>query len=129
MHNAWLLENSHLTIELPSDYFHSFLFTTFYLMIRDSFMLQMLKRFGSVSFHLNNTILPALDFNFRDSFMLQMLKGSDSVSFHLNKTILPALDFNFPHSQTWFESPFNFTIMTLFVLSKIFCTTRSDAAF
>ncbi len=72
MHNAWLLRKSDLTIDLPSDYFtkpkyhfvfcgtltlkqvcdnrdantfdyHSFLFAASYLMIRDSFMLQMLK--------------------------------------------------------------------------------------
>ncbi len=89
MHNTWLLGKSYLTIELPSDYFtmpkylfvfygtltlnqicdnrdantfdfYLFLFAASYLMIQDSFMLQMLKGSSSVSFHLNNTTLPAL---------------------------------------------------------------------
>ncbi len=112
MCNAWLLRKSDLTIELPSDYFtkpkflfvlcgtltlnqicdnrdvntfdyHSFLFTSSYLMIQDSFMLQMLKGSGTVSFCLNNTILPTLD------------------------TLLN-LEFDFSHSQSWFESRFKF---------------------
>ncbi len=112
MHNAWLLRKSDLTIELPSVYFtkpkylfmfcgtltlnqvcnnrdantfdyHSFLFTASYLMIRDSFMLQMLKGSGSVSFRLNNTILPAL-------------------------YALLNIEFDFSRSQTWFESRFKF---------------------
>ncbi len=112
MHNAWLLRKSNLTIDLPSDYFtkpkylfvfcvtltlnqvcdkrdanifdyHSFLFAASYLMIRDSFMLQMLKGSGPVSFRLNNTFLPTL-------------------------YALLNLEFDFPHSQTWFESRFKF---------------------
>ncbi len=63
--------------------FHSFLFTTSYLMILDSSMLQMLKGSGSVSFRLNNTILPAL-------YML------------LNH------EFDFPRSQTWIQLRFKF---------------------
>ncbi len=91
MHNAWLLGKSNVTICLPSDYFiepkylfvfcgtlklneicdnrdannfdfHSFLFTASYLMINNSFMLQILKRSGNVSFRLNDTILPTLYF-------------------------------------------------------------------
>ncbi len=46
-------------------------------------MLQMLKGSGSISFRLNNTILPAL-------------------------YALLNLEFDFPHSQTWFESRFKF---------------------
>ncbi len=112
MHKAWLLGKSDLTIELPSDYFtvskylfvfcgtltlnqicdnrdantfdiHSFLFATSHLMIWDSFMLQMLRGSGSMSFHLNSTILPAL-------------------------YALLNLEFDFPRSQTWFESRFKF---------------------
>ncbi len=112
MHNAWLLRKSDLTIELPSDYFtkpkyifvfcrtltlnqfcdnrdvntfdfHLFLFVSSYLMIQDSFMLQMLKGSGSVSFCLNNTTLPAL-------------------------YPLLNLEFDFPRFQTWFESRFKF---------------------
>ncbi len=63
--------------------FYSFLFAASYLMIRDSFMLQMLRGSGSVSFHLNNTILPAM-------------------------YVLLNLEFDFPSSQTWFESHFKF---------------------
>ncbi len=111
MHNAWLLGKSDLTIELPSDYFtmpkylfvfwgtltlnqicdnrdantfdiHSFLLAASFLMIQDSFMLQMLRGSGSVSFCLNSTIWHAL---------YRLLN----------------LEF-FPHSQTWFESSFKF---------------------
>ncbi len=93
MHNGWLLRKSDLTIELSSDYFtkpkylfvfcdtltfnqicdnryantfkfHSFLFAASYLMIQDSFMLQMLKGSGSMSLRLNNTILPLLNLEF-----------------------------------------------------------------
>ncbi len=134
MHNAWLLRKSDLTIELPSDYFmepkyllvfcgtmtpnqicdnrdantfdfHSFLFAASYIMIRDSFMLQMLKGSSSVSFRLNNTILPAL---------YELL----------------TLECYFPHSQTWFESCFKFYNHD-FVCSikKIFRTKHSDAPF
>ncbi len=110
MHNAWLLGKSDLTIELPSDYFtipkylfvfygtltlnqicdnrdantfdfHLFLFLASYLMIRDPFMLQLLRGSGSVPFCLNSTILPVLYAS-------------------LN------LEFDFPPSQTWFESHF-----------------------
>ncbi len=52
-------------------------------MIQDSFMLQMLKGSGTVSFRLNNTILPTL-------------------------YALLNLELDFPHSQTWFESCFKF---------------------
>ncbi len=52
-------------------------------MIRDSFMLQMLKGSSTMSFRLNNTILPTL-------------------------YALLNLEFDFPRSQTWFESRFKF---------------------
>ncbi len=52
-------------------------------MIRDLFMLQILKGLGPVSFCLNNTILPTL-------------------------YALLNLEFDFPHSETWFESRFKF---------------------
>ncbi len=52
-------------------------------MIRDSFMLQMLKESGPVSFHLNNTILSTL-------------------------YVLLNLEFDFPYSQSWFELRFKF---------------------
>ncbi len=108
MHNAWLLRKSDLTIDLPSDYFtkpkylfvfcdtltlnqvgdnrdantfdyHSFLFAASYLMIQDSFMLQMLKGSGPVSFCLINTILPTL------SALLNLEFGLNRV---LNSTIM-----------------------------------------
>ncbi len=72
MHNAWLLGKTHITIDLPADYFvspkhlfifcgslnlyelcdfhdidtfdyHSFLFAASYLMINDSFLVNLLK--------------------------------------------------------------------------------------
>ncbi len=52
-------------------------------MTRDSFMLQILKGSGTVSFRLNNTILPTL---------YALLK----------------LECDCPHSQTWFELRFKF---------------------
>ncbi len=89
MHNAWLLGKTDLSISLHSDFFlqpkylhvfcgtlklsqiydnsyantfdyHSFLFATSYLMINDSFLLQLLKSSRTISFHLNDTILPTL---------------------------------------------------------------------
>ncbi len=83
MHNAWLLRETDLTINLPSEYlfmfygtlklidvcdnrdantfdYHSFLFASSYIMSKYSFMLQILKRSGPVSFRFNNTILPSL---------------------------------------------------------------------
>ncbi len=65
--------------------------------------------------------------------MLQMLSGSGSVSFRLNITILPALymllNLEFDFSSFGLNHVLNFTIMTLFVLSNVFHTTRSDSAF
>ncbi len=52
-------------------------------MIKDSLMLQMLQGSASISFRLNNTILPAL-------------------------YALLNLEFDFPHYQIWFESRFKF---------------------
>ncbi len=112
MHNAWFLGNSDVTICLPSDYFiepkylflfcgtlklnelcdnrdannfdfHSFLFAASYLMINDSFMLQILKTSGTVSFHLNDTILPTL-------------------------YALLNLEFDLPLTLSWFESHFKY---------------------
>ncbi len=89
MHNAWHWSETDLTINLPFEYFtelkylfvfcgtlklidvcnnrdvntfdyHSFLFAAFYLMIKDSFMLKILKGSGPVSFCLNDTVLPSL---------------------------------------------------------------------
>ncbi len=112
MHKARLLKETVLTINLPSDYFtepkylfmfcgtlkliehcdsrdantfdyHSFLFATSYLMIKDLFMLQILKGSGPVSFRLNDTILPTL-------------------------YVLLNLEFDLPCSLSWFESCFKF---------------------
>ncbi len=112
MHNAWLLRETDFTINLPSEYFmepkylfvlwgtlklidvcdnrdannfdyHSFLFAASYLMIKDPFMLQILKGSRPVSFHLNDTILPSLH-------------------------ELLTLEFNLPCSLTWFESHFEY---------------------
>ncbi len=112
MHNAWLLKKTNLTIDLPYDYFtkakhlfvfcgtltlnqvwdnrdvntfdyHLFLFAASYLMIRDSFMLQMLKGSSPVSFRLNNTILPT-------------------------RYALLNLELDFPHFLAWFELHFKF---------------------
>ncbi len=102
MHNAWLLKETDLIINLPSDYFtepkylfvcdnrnantfdyHSFLFMASYLMIKDLFMLQILKGSGPVSFHLNDTILPSL-------------------------YALLNLEFDLPRSLAWFEWCFKF---------------------
>ncbi len=89
MHNASLLGKKNLTIALPCDFFvqqkyllvfcsslklsqicnncyantfdyHYFLFAVSYLMINDSFLLQLLKSSRTVTFHLNDTILPIL---------------------------------------------------------------------
>ncbi len=132
MHNAWLLAKSILTIELLSDYFtmpkylfmfcgtltlndicdnidantfdfHTFLFTTSYIMIQDSFMIQMLWGSGSVSFCLNSTILLCMRYCTLSLIFLVLKLGLNHV--------------------------LNFIIMTLFVLSKIFCIMCSDAAF
>ncbi len=101
-----------LTISLPSDFFvqpkylfvfcgtlklsqicnnsdantfdyHSFLFATSYLMINDSFLLQLLKSSGTISFHLNDTILPTL-------------------------YVLLNLNFALPWTLSWFESKLKF---------------------
>ncbi len=67
--------------------------------------------------------------------MLQMLQGSASISFRLNNTILPALYALLKLSLIFLIIKFglnhvlNFTIMTLFVLSKIFCITLSHSTF
>ncbi len=63
--------------------YHSFLFAASYWMIKDLFMLQILKGSGPVSFCLNDTILPTL-------------------------YALLNLEFDLPCCQTWFESHFKF---------------------
>ncbi len=111
-HNAWLLRKTNLTINLPSEYltepkylfvfcgtlklidvcdnrdantfdYHSFLFATSYLMIKDSFMLQILNGSGPVSFHFKDTILPYL-------------------------YVLLTLEFNLHRSLNWFEWRFEY---------------------
>ncbi len=112
MHNAWLLDKTKLTISLPFDYFvqpkyffvfcgtlklfeicdnsdanyfdyHSFLFAASYLMINDSFLLQLLKTLANVHFRENDTILPSL-------------------------YALLILNFDIPHTLSWFEWKFKF---------------------
>ncbi len=112
VHNACLLRETDLTFNLQSEYFtepkylfvfcgilklidvcdnrdantfdyHSFLFAASYLMIKDSFMLQILKGSGPVSFHLNDTIL-------------------------LSLYVLLNLEFDLPCSLTWFELGFEY---------------------
>ncbi len=107
-----IFEETDLTISLPSDYFtepkylfafcgtlklielcdnrdennfdyHSFLFTASSLMINDSFMLQIIKGSGPISFRLNDTILHTL-------------------------YALLNLEFDLPLSLSWFESRFKF---------------------
>ncbi len=112
MYNAWLLGMTDLTISLPSDFFvepkyllvfcsslklshicdncdantfdyHSFLFAASYLMINDFFILQLLESSGTITFRLNDTILPTL------------------------YTLLN-LDLALPQTLSWFESKFKF---------------------
>ncbi len=86
---------------------HLFSFAASYRMIQDSFMLQMLRGSGSMSFRLNCTILPAL-------------------------YALLNLEFDLPHSQTWFESRFKFynhDFVCSIVYIKNLLYTHSDAAF
>ncbi len=133
MHNAWLLGKTDLTISICSDFFvqpkylfvfcgslklsqiynncdantfdyHSFLFATSYLMINDSFLLQLLKSSGTVTFRLNNTILPTL------------------------YTLLN-LDFALPQTLNWFESKFKFITIILFLVFVIYRTKLSDRGF
>ncbi len=133
MHNAWLFRKSNLTIELQSHYFtkpkyifmfcgtltpnqicdnrdansfdfHWGFFAASYLMIRDSFMLQMLK--GSVPCHFVWTI---------PSYLLCTHYWTLNLIF-----LIPKLGLN---------CVLNFTFMTLFVLWNIFCTKHSDTGF
>ncbi len=120
MHNAWLLGKNDLTICLPSDYFtepkyrfvfcgtlkliklcdnrdvnnfdfHSFLFTVSYLMINDSFMLQILKGTGTISFHLKDTILPTLYALLNLEFDLPLTLGLNHASNVLIMTLFVEL--------------------------------------
>ncbi len=57
-------------------------------MINNSFMLQILKGSGTISFHLNDTVLPTL-------------------------YALLNLDFDLPLTLSWFESRFKFLILNV----------------
>ncbi len=123
MHNAWLLEKTNLTIDLPADYFvspkhlfifcgslnlcelcdfhdtnhfdyHLFLFAASYLMINDSFLVILFKTSGSVNYKDNNNLLPAL-------------------------YSLLTLNFVLPQTLVWFESQFPNYNKT-FVLSIVY---------